>query len=166
MIEIREGTIEEAALITDMIKQMVDEMAQHGGYPVNNSLETWSSVEAIVRANITREDTIYLIASQVLPVPATVGMAAASIEVLDNIFLAQKRMHISAVYTIPSMRRRGIARELIEKAFEWGRRMNAIEAELNVLVANPARRFYKDLGFEPHQISMVKKLCSDLHKDG
>ena len=39
--------------------------------------------------------------------------------------------------------------------------MNAAEADLNVLVANPARRLYEQLGFQPHEISMVKKLISN-----
>jgi len=39
--------------------------------------------------------------------------------------------------------------------------MNAAEADLNVLVANPARRLYEHLGFQPQEISMVKKLSSD-----
>ncbi len=36
--------------------------------------------------------------------------------------------------------------------------MNAEEADLNVLVANPSRRLSEDLGFQLYEISLVKKL--------
>jgi GNAT superfamily N-acetyltransferase len=94
-------------------------------------------------------------------VQTTVGIAAAHIEPLENIFAAKTRLHLSAVYTVPRARCQGIARQLIQKVLEWGQRMNAAEADLNVLVANPARRLYEHLGFQPQEISMVKKLSSD-----
>ena len=80
---------------------------------------------------------------------------------MENLFAAKTRLHLSAVYTIPDARRRGIARQLIQQALEWGQRMNATEADLNVLVANPARQLYEYLGFQPREISMVKKLGGD-----
>ena len=148
-------------LITDLIKDMVGEMSLYGGHPVNNSPEIWSSVVELVKANSARHEYLYLIASHGSPAQTTVGMAAANIEPLDNIFAAKTRLHLSAIYTVPGARRQGIARQLIQKALEWGQRMNAAEADLNVLVANPARRLYEHLGFQPHEISMVKKLISD-----
>jgi hypothetical protein len=39
--------------------------------------------------------------------------------------------------------------------------MDAGEADLNVLVANPARRLYEHLGFQIHEMSMVKTLGHD-----
>jgi len=36
--------------------------------------------------------------------------------------------------------------------------MDAEEADLNVLVANPSHRLYERLGFQQHEISMVMKL--------
>jgi GNAT superfamily N-acetyltransferase len=70
-------------------------------------------------------------------------------------------LHLSAVYTVPAARRHGVAKQLIHEALKWGQQMNAVEADLNVLVANPARRLYKQLGFQPHEISMVMGLSSD-----
>jgi ribosomal protein S18 acetylase RimI-like enzyme len=67
----------------------------------------------LVKANSIRKDYIYLIASYGSPVQATVGIAVANIESLDNIFVAKKRLHLSAVYTDPNVRRQGIARQLI-----------------------------------------------------
>jgi ribosomal protein S18 acetylase RimI-like enzyme len=157
-IDIRHGTAEDSKLITDLIRCMVTEMALYGGHTVNDSPEVWSSMAELVKANSIRKDYIYLIASYGSPVQTTVGFAAANLESLDNIFAAKKRLHISAVYTDPNVRRQGIARQLIQKVLDWGRRMNAEEADLNVLVANPSRRLYERLGFQPHETSMVMKL--------
>ncbi|MFC2054220.1 GNAT family N-acetyltransferase [Chloroflexota bacterium] len=157
-VDIRYGTAEDAKLITEFIRSMVTEMALYGGHAVNDSPEAWSSIAELVKANSIREDYIYLIASYGSPVQKTVGIAEANLESLDNIFAAKKRLHISAVYTDPNVRRQGIARQLIQKALEWGRCMNAEEANLNVLAANPSRQLYEHLGFQPHEISMVIKL--------
>ena len=157
-IDIRHATSEDAKLITDLLRCMVTEMALYGGHTVNDSPEVWSSMAKLVKANSIRKDYIYLIASLKSTVLTTVGFAAANLESPDNIFAAKKRLHISAVYTNPNVRRQGIARQLIQKALDWGRRMNAEEAGLNVLVANPSRRLYEHLGFQPHEISMVMKL--------
>jgi len=136
-------------------------MTLYGGHAVNNSPEIWSSMAKLVRANCARQEFLYLIASDESPARTTVGMLAAYIEPLENLFAAKTRLHLSAVYTIPAARRQGIARQLIQRALEWGQRVNATEADLNVLVANPARQIYEHLGFRPHEISMVKKLGSD-----
>jgi ribosomal protein S18 acetylase RimI-like enzyme len=137
---------------------MVTEVALYGGHTVNDSPEVWSSMAELVKANSDHTDYVCLIASFRSPVQTTVGFAAANLESLDNIFGAKKRLHISAVYTDPNVRRQGIARQLILKALDWGRRMNAEEADLNVLVANPFRQLYEHLGFQQHEISMVMKL--------
>ncbi len=160
-IDIRHGTTEEALLITDLIKSMVTEMTLYGGHVVNNSPEVWSSVADLVKANIARQEYIYLLANYGSPVQTTVGIAVGNIEKLDNIFATKSCLHLSVIYTVPAARHQGIARQLIRKVLEWGQSMNAAEANLNVLVANPARRLYKHLGFQPHEISMVKKLSSD-----
>lgn len=164
-IGIRRGTAEDAMLITALIKDMVEEMALYGGHAVNNGPEVWSSMAELVKANSARPEYVYLIASSGSPVQTTVGIAAAYIEPLDNVFVAKTCLHLSAIYTVPSARRQGIARQLIQKVLEWGQCMSAAEANLNVLVANPARRLYEELGFHPREISMVKKLVGDEEGD-
>lgn len=164
-IEIRQGTAEDAMVITDLIKKMVLEMAQYGGHTVNDSIAVWCSMEELVKTNSTSQKHLYLIASHGDSlVPWIISMAAANIEPLENIFLAKTRLHLSAIYTVPDARRQGVARQLIQNVLEWGQRMNAVEADLNVLVANPARQFYEELGFEPHEVSLVKRLSSEMIK--
>ena len=160
-IEIRKGTAKDAQVTTDLIKKMVLEMAQYGGHPVNDSPSVWSSMEELVKANCIRQEYLYLIASHRSSVSRIVGMAAAEIKPLDNIFLGKIRLHLSAIYTVPDARHQGVARQLIQHVLEWGQQMNAAEADLNVLVANPARRLYEKLGFEPHEMSLIKKLSAN-----
>ena len=159
-INIRQGTAADAELIASLIMAMVDEMAQYGGHAVNHAPEVWSAMADQVKASCSRPEFIYLIATHGSPIQGIAGIAAASIEPLDDIFIAKTRLHLSTVYTVPAARRRGVARQLIEKILEWGRQMHVVEADLNVLAANPARRLYESLGFQPHEISMVEKLES------
>jgi GNAT superfamily N-acetyltransferase len=157
-IEIRRGTAEDASLITDLIKKMVVEMANYGGHAVNTSPDVWASMESDVRANCARQEYIYLIAEHPLRTTEVVGMAAANLESLEDIFLAKNRLHIGAIYTTPNARRHGVARQLLHHLLKWGQQMNAIEIDLNVLVANPARQLYEQFGFEPREISMTRNL--------
>jgi GNAT superfamily N-acetyltransferase len=143
-IEIRQGTTEDAMVITDLIKKMVLEMAQYGGHAVNESQADWSSMEELVKTNSSSKEHLYLLASCRSP--------------MLNIFVEKMRLHLSAIYTVPEARRQGVAGKLIKKVLEWGQQMNAVEADLHVLVANPARQLYEKLGFEPHEVSLVKKL--------
>jgi ribosomal protein S18 acetylase RimI-like enzyme len=157
-IDIRKGTAEDAPLITDLIKAMVVDMALYGGDAVNLAPEVWSAWAEQVRVSCGRPDHIYLIASHGSPLQKTpAGLVAAYINPLEDIFTAKTRLHLSTVYTLPAVRRQGVARQLIEKALAWGRQMKAEEADLNVLAANPARRLYEGLGFQAHEISMIMK---------
>jgi ribosomal protein S18 acetylase RimI-like enzyme len=160
-INIRYGTTKDAALIAELIENMVSEMAQFGGHAVDYSPEVWSSMAERVSANSARHEHIYLIASEASPAQTAVGLIAANIEPLGDVFLAKTRLHISAIYTVPSARRQGVARQLIQEVVKWGQQLNTVEVDLHVLIANPARRLYEQLGFQPHEISMVKKLNND-----
>ena len=157
-LEIRHAVPEDANLITDFIKKMVIEMENYGGNSVNRSLNIWYSIESDVRANSARQDYIYLLAIHPLHTPTEVGMAVGNIEQLENIFVSKKRLHISAIYTVPHLRHQGVAKNLLNHLLTWGQKMNANEVDLNVLVANPARDLYEQFGFEPHEISMTRKL--------
>lgn len=156
--EIRHTVPEDANLITDLLKKMVIEMENYGGNSVNRSPNIWNSIALDVRANNARQGYIYLLAIHPLHTPTEVGMAAGKIEQLENIFFSKKRLHISAIYTLPNMRHQGVAKKLLNHLLKWGQQMNASEVDLNVLVTNPARYFYEHYGFESHEISMTRKL--------
>jgi GNAT superfamily N-acetyltransferase len=160
-IEIRHGTAKDATLITDLIKKMVVEMENYGGHLVNTSPEVWSLMESNVRVNSACPEYIYLIAERPLRKPEVVGMTAANLEPLEDIFLHKKRLHISAVYTVPNARHHGVARQLLQHLLKWGQQMNVREIDLNVLVANPARQLYEQFGFKPWEVSMIRNLEND-----
>lgn len=157
-IKIRSAIAEDANLITHFIKSMVIEMENYGGYSVNRSPDVWVSMESEIRANITRLEFIYLVAIDSSINSTEIGIAAGYLEPLENIFNPQKRLHISAIYTVPHMRCQGVATKLLEHLFRWGKKMNASEVDLNVLIANPARFLYEKFGFESHEISMIRKI--------
>jgi GNAT superfamily N-acetyltransferase len=62
------------------------------------------------------------------------------------------------VYVVPEHRRRGIGRALLNAALEWGRGEGCDEAELDVLVANPARALYEGAGFRDFEMKMTLDL--------
>jgi len=157
-IAIRRAAAEDASLITDLIKKMIVDMESYGGYPVNTSPGVWDSLESNVRANCLRQEYMYLIAEHPLHHAEVYGMAAANLESLEDIFISQKRLHISALYTTPTARRQGVARQMLQRLFQWGQQLNVKEIDLNVLVANPARNLYEQFGFKPREISMVSVL--------
>lgn len=147
-IDIRHGTEEDAILITGLIKNMVQEMTLYGGQMVNDSPEVWSSMAEQVKENATHPEYIYLIASSGTPTQTTIGILVGNIEQSESIFVAKSRLHISAIYTVPTARGQSVAKRLIQKVLEWGRRMNASEADLNVLVANPPEDFTSTWAFK------------------
>lgn len=157
-IKIRTAMVEDANLITQFIKNMVIEMENYGGYSVNGSPDVWVTMESEIRENITQRKSIYLVAIDSSIKTTVIGVAAGYLEQLEHIFNPTKRLHISAIYTIPHMRRKGVAQKLLEHLLRWGKKMNASEVDLNVLIDNPARLLYEKFGFESHEISMIKKL--------
>jgi ribosomal protein S18 acetylase RimI-like enzyme len=157
-LDIRSATEQDADLITSLIRRMVTEMAQFDGHPVNGSPQVWSRMVDLVKANCLRQDHAYLIASTNAMPGEAVGMVAAQIEILEEIFAAGPRLHLSAIYVIPAYRRQSVASRLIRGALEWGSQMEVEAADLNVLLANPARQLYERLGFQPSEVRMVKKL--------
>ncbi|MBN2362697.1 GNAT family N-acetyltransferase [candidate division WOR-3 bacterium] len=157
-IEIRTGTIEDVAVITDLIRNMVLEMENYSGHRVDKSNSVWIAMEKNVRSNIYSIEHIFLIAYHESQKDDVIGMVSADIEPLDSIFVEKKRLHLSAVYVEPNARRKGVAEQLIGKMLEWGQQMNVEEVDLNVLVSNPAKQLYEKLGFKPNEISLVKKM--------
>jgi GNAT superfamily N-acetyltransferase len=77
-----------------------------------------------------------------------VGMAAFS--VLDEYRAAafgQPRGWVNSVYVIPSLRRRGIAKKLMEAGLDWMRKRGCVTARLRT--SDEGRPLYELLGFTP-----------------
>jgi GNAT superfamily N-acetyltransferase len=163
-IEIRSATAQDSDLIIDMIRCMIIEMTAYGGHDINDSPNVWDSMKDLFKDNCLRQDHIYLIANIPIQAGETIGMAAAHIESLEELFASRPRLHLSAIYVIPAYRHQGAAKRMIKEVLGWGCRMGIYEAELNVLLANPARQFYESLGFQPSEVRMVKKLAGSVEK--
>ena len=66
---------------------------------------------------------------------------------------------VNDLYVRPDVRRRGIAIELMKRAFEHVKSKGATHVRLNVIKSNfPALNLYRKLGFEDYSIIMRKKL--------
>lgn len=73
-------------------------------------------------------------------------------------------VHILNIAIDPDVRRAGYGTQLLEFAFEFGRKRGARSALLEVRASNTvARRFYEQMGFE--QIGIRKKYYSDNQED-
>lgn len=156
-VEMQTAQTTDVPLLVDLIRKMLAEMQQCGGYPVDHSPEVWKLIEAQVLENVTNSRHLYLLARCGNP-PVVSGMIMARLEELDPVFLPKNSLHISAIYTVPEFRRQGIARQLIVKGLEWGRQNQASLADLHVLVGNPAANLYQTLGFRARELEMVYPL--------
>lgn len=68
--------------------------------------------------------------------------------------------HISEIYVVSEMRRRGIATRLMRTAEQWLREQGAVSVDLDVTAADAgAVAFYQKLGFTTHRLNMKKPLA-------
>jgi GNAT superfamily N-acetyltransferase len=86
------------------------------------------------------------------------GVVEASVVSPEGVFRPKAVVHIHSLYVKPGYRGEGIARRLLEEALDWGRGRGCLEAELNVLAKNPARRLYERAGFEVAELEMRLEL--------
>jgi GNAT superfamily N-acetyltransferase len=139
---------------------MLAEMASVGGHPVATGAEAWSHLEAEFRDDLMATECLHLLAETAETEPVSVGWAFARKVERDPVFKPAGVLHIHALYVSPSHRRQGIGQTLLETLLAWGMEMGCQEAELNVLVGNPARALYTGLGFGAFEIEMRRKLGS------
>ncbi|HIE50266.1 MAG TPA: GNAT family N-acetyltransferase [Armatimonadetes bacterium] len=66
--------------------------------------------------------------------------------------------YISDCFVVPSARRQGIGRRLVEAALQWFREYGVEEVEIGVLPSNRAAgAFWEALGFEPFRLQMRRQ---------
>ena len=156
-IVIREATVDDVPLVSQFLRAMLAEMASMGGRPLADDPMAWTRFEASMGVERGKDDHIYLLADRPDPEQKPVGLAEARIFPAAPIFRLERLLHIHAVYVREAHRRQGIGRALLNSVLAWGRDKGCQEAELNTLVANPARSLYEGLGFK---VSEVKMTCS------
>jgi ribosomal protein S18 acetylase RimI-like enzyme len=139
---------------------MLNEMASFDGHPLQDPDSVSNSIRDPIQVQIESPDHLFLVAELNFSSSSQlIGILEASITEQYPVFLPKSSLHIHAIYVVPEHRRSGVARSLMEAAFEWGRDQGCMEADLNVLRRNlPAKLLYEGLGFEDFQIEMRRKL--------
>jgi GNAT superfamily N-acetyltransferase len=137
---------------------MLDEMASLGGHPVSTSDEGWTRFGEAVATQMEEDQHLFMLAERPASPLTAIGLAQASVTAREFVFEPTRVLHIHALYVEPATRREGIGRALLRATLEWGRSQGCEEAVLNVLVGNPARGLYEDLGFRPFQTKMLHRL--------
>jgi len=140
------------------LRQMLADMEAVGGYPVAWNTDHWTAMEPEFLEHLQTPNCLHLLAEVGQAQPKTVGWAFARTKEHEPVFEPAHVLHISTVYVLPPYRRQGIGRALMSAILEWGRSSGCTEAELNVLVDNPARSLYREFGFSEFEINMTRKL--------
>jgi GNAT superfamily N-acetyltransferase len=117
------------------------------------------------RAVITDPGVVALLATEPTDDDAVVGFSVIR-PLRPSVWYDLPRLHVEALYVVPSARRRGHGRALIRGAMEWAQRIEA--PEVIVLPISPARttqRFLARLGFIPslsHRVADTATLAETL----
>jgi GNAT superfamily N-acetyltransferase len=137
---------------------MLQELASMGDPPVSSNADQWAQVQQDISSGVQEPDQLHLLAETVSPYRKPVGWAYARLRDLEPIYEPARVLHISALYVSRPSRRKGIGQVLLQDLLQWGRDSGCVEAELNVLVGNPARALYERCGFSATRIKMSCKL--------
>ncbi len=157
-MELRKATLGDVECVVDMVVAMLQEMATHGGHALNHEEKVRSRLRDRFVHSLEQEDHVYLLAVPEAEGGAPAGLLEASVVDPDEFFQPRSVLHIHSLYVEPSYRGQGLGRTLVEAGLEWGRRKGCVEAELNVLAGNPARRLYEKLGFETFELELRRGL--------
>ena len=139
-----------------MIRHMVADMATYGGYAPATEQEAWETLSIAVAGELHGQNSKYVIAEAANG--DRIGVAGAELRTLGGAFAPKKTLHISVVYVLPSLRRKGIGGKLLANILNWGRTLGSEQCELNVLSENPARSLYDKHGFSVLEVKMVCSL--------
>jgi ribosomal protein S18 acetylase RimI-like enzyme len=157
-MQIRKLSHQEIEMIVEYLQAMLDDMASFGGdvFQGSDSGSTW--LRDCIQSQIDSSDRLFLGVELDAASGQLIGILEASIASSPPVFLPKSSLHIHAIYVVPEYRRTGVARSLMEEAFQWGRDKGCTEVDLHVLQNSPAKSLYEGLGFEAFQIEMRRKL--------
>jgi GNAT superfamily N-acetyltransferase len=159
MMKLWEATVQDIDSIVEMIKAMLQDMVSCGGHALNEESRIELQLRTHLAKGFERTERIVLLAALEGVEKKPVGMIEASITSLHEVFQPKRVLHIHSIYVERNCRRKGIGRSLLEAVWEWGEAKGCVEAELNVLLRNPARRLYEDLGFRAFEVEMRRDLA-------
>jgi GNAT superfamily N-acetyltransferase len=157
-VYIREATARDTNFVVACQRAMLQDMASYGGHGLNDDAWIAERLRADLRESLDKEDSVILLAALHGEEDDPLGMVEAYTVHPYDIFEPKLVLHIRSVYVEPGNRGEGVGRGLLEAVLEWGKRKGCVEAELNTLVGNPARRLYERMGFEEFQMEMRLRL--------
>jgi GNAT superfamily N-acetyltransferase len=157
-IAVRPATVTDAPIVVQFLRDMLQELASMGDPPVSKDADQWARLEHEIGSGIEEPTQLHLLAETVGLAPTPVGWAYARIVDREPIYEPQRALHVSALFVSRPYRKQGIGRALLEAVLDRGREAECVEADLNVLMGNPAHALYEKLGFEACRVKMVRKL--------
>jgi ribosomal protein S18 acetylase RimI-like enzyme len=157
-MQIRKLSYHEIEATVGYLQAMLGDMASFGGdvFQGSDSGSTW--LRDCIQSQIDSPDRLFLGVELDAAPSQLIGILEASIAHSPPLFSPKSSLHIHAIYVVPTYRRSGVARSLMETAFQWGRDQGCTEVDLHVLQNSPAKSLYENLGFEAFQIEMRRKL--------
>jgi ribosomal protein S18 acetylase RimI-like enzyme len=153
-MELRKAARQDMEHVVDCVWAMLQEMALHGGHALNQEDRVRSRLRARFTNSLDREDHVYIIAVSGPEASPVAGIVEASVVAPDEFFQPQPVLHVHSLYVQPDCRGQGLGGTLLRAGLEWGKGRGCLQAKLNVLVGNPARKLYEKLGFEAFELAM------------
>lgn len=157
-MKLREATVQDIDAVVDLVTAMLQEMASHGGHALDEEARARSLLRTRFTDGLEKEDHVYVVAPVEGEEEELAGMVEASVVSPYGVFRSKSVVHVHSLYVQPRYRGQGTGRRLLEEALDWGRGRGCVEAELNVLAGNPARRLYEGEGFEVFELKMRLEL--------
>jgi GNAT superfamily N-acetyltransferase len=155
---IRKAESRDSSIIVTYLRRMIEEMSAGGGRRASPNESEWKHLQESIKNEMDNPEHLFLIAERTASHPEGVGFAEARITNRAIVFEPKRVLHIHSLYVDKIHRREGAGRALLESAIQWGRSKHCEEAELSVLLANPARALYEELGFRPLEVEMLYRL--------
>jgi ribosomal protein S18 acetylase RimI-like enzyme len=157
-MQLRRATFDDIDIVVVYVLAMLDEMAELGGHPVAEAGQASAWLRQRCAATIEDPDHLFLLAEAGEGDVGPIGLIEARATHPLPVFQTRGVLHIHSVYVLPDYRRRGVGRQLLQGALEWGRAQACVEAELSTLCTNPARQLYESLGFVGTEVEMRRSL--------
>lgn len=143
--ELRRGAAIDRALLVQFMQRTYEELFP--GQPIAHLAQT-------VDSYLSADTPLWWVAAPDRTTAAGLWLGNAIDQVTGD-----RHAHIFLLYVIPSHRRRGIGRALMEYAENWARQRGDRQIGLQVFQINqPALHLYTKLGYEVQSLWMVKPL--------
>ncbi len=169
--QIRRATQHDFATIIRLVHALLGEMYALSSTAITDQGEAWQDFETRILQTLNHEEhgayAYPCAADHLLDLAETIGGAGLPVGLIEASILQPapilrpvQTLHIDAVYVVPPYRRCGVGTALLRAAIDWGRQRHCRRAQLSVLPHNPARRLYRQLGFQMLGLEMHKDMTS------